>query len=550
MGGPNDGRADVEDLELGRAHYRQRAWADAFEALARADAGGPLALPDLELLGWAAGLSGHAPQMLAAFERLYEANLAAGQVAAAARAAIWLGFRLGSLGEVARASAWNARAQRLLASHEMDCSEHGWVKLAQFHRLFAAGEYEEASQAAAQAIAVGERCADLDLVSFGRNLQGRSQLRQGRIEQGLLLLDESMLPAVSDRLSPLVTGLVYCSAILGCRQVYALDRAREWTVAMGQWCDAQPQVLAFSGFCMAQRCEIMHLTGDWSEALAGALRTAEQFGSGHDQPAAAEACYVQGEIHRLRGEWDEAEEAYRRASQRGRDPQPGLALLRVAQGRLDAALQSMRRVLGATTEPLQRLRFLPAGVEIMLAAGEFDAARELCAELEAHAQSYRTEVLGAMASEARAELSLAENNPQGAIEPLQRALAVWQRIGAAYAAAHVLHSLSRACRALEDSDGADLASASAREICQRLGIAAEATRMPAAANAAAPRHNLTARELQVLRLVAAGKTNKRIAKELSLSEKTVDRHVSNILSKLDVHSRAAATAYAYEHQLI
>jgi DNA-binding CsgD family transcriptional regulator len=310
-------------------------------------------------------------------------------------------------------------------------------------------------------------------------------------------------------------------------------------------------MVAFTGVCRVHRAEIMQLQGAWRDAIEEARRARER-AEGVNQQALAAAFYQQAEVHRLRGEFAAAERAYRSASQWGAEPQPGLALLRLGQGRTDAAAAALRRALSATTDRLQRTRLLPAYIEIMLAAGDIQEARGACRELADVSESIDTGVLGAMTAHACGAVDLADGDARAALGSLRRAFEVWQRIEAPYLAARVRVLAGLACRALGDREGASLELDAARAVFEQLGAAPDLARIDSLTRDAASgqRHGLTPRELQVLRLVAAGKTNKAIAAELCLSEKTVDRHVSNIFTKLDVPSRAAATAFAYEHKLI
>jgi len=358
-----------------------------------------------------------------------------------------------------------------------------------------------------------------------------------------------MVATTSGRLSPIVTGLTYCTAIACCQQVFALDRGREWTAALSSWCGRQPQLAAFTGKCLVHRSEIMQLGGEWGEAIGEARRVSEAARRA-DPEAAADAFYQQAEIHRLRGERAEAERAYRAASEHGREPHPGLALLWLQAGRGEAAASALRRLLGAIRPPLRRAQFLPATVEVMLAVGAADEAATGARELEEIAARFGTDVLGATAAHARGAVELAAGRAALAVEPLRRAFGIWQQLGAPYLAARVRLLVARACQALGDEETAKWERELAGEVLARLGAAADPTDEPRQAGARAVPGGLTARELQVLRLVATGKTNKAIAKELFLSEKTVDRHVSNIFTKVDVASRAAATAFAYKHHLV
>jgi DNA-binding CsgD family transcriptional regulator len=527
----------------GRSAYQRRAWADAYDAFSQA--GATLEADDVERLAWSAQLTGREEAMIEALERLHQLSLDAGDGLRAARAAFWVAMRAFSLGDAARASGWLARAQRLVDRDGGDCVERGYLRLPSVMLFAAAGDLAAARAAAAEAAEIGDRHRDGDLSALARSFEGRALIRHGRLAEGLPLLDEAMVAVTRGELSPVVTGVIYCGVIAACQQSYALDRAREWTAALGGWCESQPQLVAFAGACLIHRSEIMQLGGAWPEAIEEARRASTRLQRSTGE--AGNAFYQQGELHRLRGELAEAEQAYTLASERGRDPQPGLALLRLAQGRVDVAAAATRRVLSATSDPLQRTRFLPAHVEIMLAAADLGEARRAADELGALARGFGMELLGAMADHARGAVLLAEGDACGAIDPLRRAQEVWQRVGAPYVSARIRLLVARAVQALGDADGAALELGAAKKIFTQLGAVPdlEATGAPARAT-----HGLSARELEVLRLVAAGQSNKEIARALFLSVKTVDRHVSNIFVKLDVQSRAAATAWAYQHGLL
>jgi len=540
----------------GRSAYERRAWSDAYEALSQASAKAQLEADDVERLAFAAGLSGHEQAAIEAFERLHQLRLDAGEQLPAVRAAFWCAMRLFSLGETARAGGWIARAQRLVDDCEPDAVERGYLRLPLVFRLTAAGDFAAAQATAREAAEAGVRHRDKDLLALGRCFEGRALVRQGRLAEGLLLLDEAMLTVTSTELSPMVTGVIYCGVIAACQQSYALDRAREWTAALASWCDTQPQLVSFAGACLVHRSEILQLSGAWPEAAEAARQAAERL-SGTRDAEAGNAFYQEGELHRLRGEHAQAEQAYGLANERGRDPQPGLALLRLAQGRLELAAAATRRVLSATTSPLQRTRVLPAHVEVMLAATDLDEARRAADELCSIAESFGQESLSALAAQAQAAVLLAEGDARGAIEHLRSAQQVWQRIGALYQGARVRLLMARAFQALGDLDGAALERDAAKKIFTELGAAPDLAGLEAPAEparhqpvAAKATHGLSARELEVLLLVAAGDTNKVIAGKLFLSEKTVDRHVSNIFTKLNVPTRAAATAWAYRNGLV
>jgi len=540
----------------GREAYEARAWGDAFEALSQASTEGELGAEDVERLALSAGLTGHEDACIAAFERLHQLRLEAGDVPGAARAAFWASMRLFSLGEMARGGGWLGRAQRLVQGEGHESVERGYLKLPLVFRLTAAGNHVAARAAAAEAAEIGAQFRDADLHALGRCFEGRALIRQGKPGEGLSLLDEAMVAVTGAEVSPLVAGLVYCGVIAACQQSYALDRAREWTRALGTWCEKQPQLVAFAGACLIHRSEILQLSGSWGEAVEEARQASRRLSHTRDSEA-GNAHYQEGELHRLRGELKLAEEAYALASERGREPQPGLSLLRLAQGRVDMAAATSRRLLSATAAPLLRARFLPAHVEIMLGAGALDEARAAADELSQMADSWGMEALGAIAQHAEGAVLLAEGQAAAAIEPLRRSQEVWQRVGAPYLSARVRRVLARAFEAVGDSDGAALELEAARKIFEQLGAAPDLGSLEAHGGPPEEKkpgkhrtHNLSTRELQVLLMVAAGKTNRGIAEEIHLSERTIDRHVSNIFAKLNVATRAAATAWAYEHDLV
>lgn len=546
------GTAARDPVAQGRACYARRAWLDAWQAFCIADRQGRLSGDDLELLAMSAYLLGRDDDYLDALGRAYNAHLSAGTNLRAIRCAFWVGLRLLFRGETGRATGWFGRAQRLLERAPADCVERGYLSLPMVNQRIAAGDLDAAYSAACRAAEIGDRYAEGDLSASARHLQGRVLIMQGQVTRGLALLDEAMLAVATGELSPLITGLTYCSVIEGCREAYALSRAREWTDALTDWCAAQPDMVAFSGVCLTHRAEILQLRGAWAAAIDEAQRAMARCDQAKNRAAAAAALYQQAEVHRLRGEFAAAEDAYGRASQRGCDPQPGLALLRAAQGRTHAAATAIHRAVRATTDRPRRAALLPACVQIMLEAGDAGQARQACVELEDIAASLGSDELDAIAAYARASLELAAGDVRAALVSLQRPAQVWQQHEAPYMLARVRALAGLACRALGDAEGGRLELDAARGAFEQLGAAPDVARIDALMNDAtsARPHGLTLRELQVLRLVATGRTNKAIAAELFLSEKTIDRHVSNIFAKLDVSSRAAATARAYENKLI
>jgi tetratricopeptide (TPR) repeat protein len=264
-------------------------------------------------------------------------------------------------------------------------------------------------------------------MACARHLQGRVLIRQGQIQNGLALLDEAMLAVTAGELSPIITGLVYCSVIEACQEIYALSRAREWTSALSRWCKQQPDMVAFTGTCLVRRAEILQVLGAWPDAMTEACRACER-PQGDNRKPPGTAFYQQAEIHRLRGEFAAAEEAYRSASRLGCEPQPGLALLRLAQGRTDAACAAIRTVVNATADRLRRTKLLPAYVDVMLATGDVQQARSASRELAEVAETIGTEPLCAMAAHSRGAVELAEGDAQAALGSLRRAFDAWQQV--------------------------------------------------------------------------------------------------------------------------
>src|SRR5919197_310959 len=330
-------------------------WAGAHASLASAYRARPLEAVDLELVATAAYMLGRDEEYLQFLELAHRLHLEEGRTLPAVRCAFWVGANLAQWGEIGHATGWLGRAQRLLEREEGEHVEHGYLLLPVVLRCAAGGDYAAAAEAGAQAAAVGERFADPDLFALAVQEQGKIMVRLGRVDEGLSLLDEAMVAATAGELSPIVTGLVYCSVIAGCQEVYDLRRAQEWTAALTRWCDQQPDLLAFTGQCLVHRAEILQLRGAWQEALREARRARERLpGRKPATTTSADALYRQGEVLRQLGRFGEAEDAYRQASRAGCEPLPGLALLRMAQGDADAAAAAIRRVVAETTAPVRR----------------------------------------------------------------------------------------------------------------------------------------------------------------------------------------------------
>jgi DNA-binding NarL/FixJ family response regulator len=541
----------AEPLERGRRAFAAQAWTEALESLAAADRGRSLGVEDLERLATAAHMLARTDDATRAWERAHQVAVREGDLPRAVRHAFHLVMGFGQRGEVAQAGGWFARASGLVEEIGPDCVERGYLLIPQALRALDSGDPSGAFTFFDEAAAIAARFNDPELSTLGRLGRGQCLIALGETARGVALLDEAMVAVTAGEVSPINAGIVYCAAIEAFQAIFDLRRAQEWTTALSRWCDDQPDLVPFRGRCLVYRAELMQFHGLWQEAIAEAGRAADWLSRPPPEPAIGEAYYQQAELHRLRGEDDEAEQDYRAASQWGRRPDPGLALLRLAQGDVDAAAASIRRAIDEADE-FSRPRLLEPCVEIMLAARDGAAARVAANELAALAIRFDATLPRAIASRADGTVRLAEGDARGALATLRRAWELWLDLEAPYESARVRVQIAMACRAVGDSDTAELELAAARAVFNDLGAVRDVARVDGlVARADAVRDSgLSRREIEVLRLVAEGRTNREIATELGISERTVDRHVSNVFSKLGVSSRAAATAYAYEHRLV
>lgn len=530
--------------------YERQAWGEAFDLLSGADEQGALGAEDLARLATAAYLTGHVDAASLAWERAYRAFVEGGQVAPAVRCAFWLALTLMQRGEHARGGGWLTRAQRVLEESGLDCVEQGYLRIPAALGALNGGEPAAASAQFGEVVAVADRFGDLDLRALGLLGRGQALVSAGDV-RGKGLLDEAMLAVTSDEVSSIAAGIVYCGVIVACQQVFDVRRAVEWTAALSRWCATQPDLKPYRGQCLVHRSEIMRMRGEWTDAMEEVQQACEHLAEPPGDPVLGMALYQQAELLRLRGELVRAEETYRRASHAGHPVQPGLALLRLAQGRMDDAAATIRRVVADAEGPVERAPVLAAQVEVALATGDLDSARTAVEELEAIATDFDSPYLQALVGHARGRLLLADGEPAAACAALRASWLTWRELDAPYEAACVRLRLAQAFHDLDDHDTAELELDAARTVFERLHAAPALARAHelAGVGPARPAGGLTAREVEVLRLVATGATNREIADTLVISERTVARHVGNILTKLAVPSRAAATAFAYQHDL-
>ncbi len=531
-----------------RDAFARRAWADAYAELTAVNAAG-LEPDDLERLAVTAYLVGEEEASERAWEGAHALHEAAGRAEDAARCSVWLGMVLFLRGEVTRAGGWFGRAEHLAASAPVEGRGRCFGLIAGNLQAMLRGDVDTARSLGVEMVDVGRRTSDRELLAWGLMCVGEAEIALGDGRQGLQRLDEALLAVASAELSPLPAGVVYCAAISACMAASDLRRASEWTDALDTWCTTQPDLVPFRGQCLVHRSQLLQAKGAWADAATEAARASERL-SAPPSPAFGMARYQQGELHRLRGELALAHAAYRDAAAHGHDPGPGLALLRLAEGDVGAATALVRRMLAEDRDAEREVVVLGAAVEVLVAAGDLATAAAACADLRAHAEGAGTPLPRAVTDHAHGTIVLAQHDAGEALSHLRRACRAFHEIDLPYEAARSEVQIAAACLALGDRESARLALDAARATFARLGAAPDLEAVERVnterADQAGP---LTAREQEVLRLVAAGKTNREIAEVLTISPHTVGRHLQNIFMKLDLSSRSAATAYAYEHGL-
>jgi DNA-binding NarL/FixJ family response regulator len=548
----------MTSVEQGRAAFARQAWGEAFVAFAAAS-GEQLDAVDHERLAVCAYLVGEDERCAKGWEAAHRAALEAGDPADAARYAFWLAFCLMLRGQTAQAGGWLGRSERVIADANLDCAASGYLLIPEF-----LGVLEEdpsaARDLAVHATALGERFDEPDLVALATLAHGQALLAMGDLATGIARLDEVMLSVTAGDVGPVTAGIVYCAVILECMNLFDLARAAEWTGALGVWCDAQPDLVPYRGQCLVHRSQLLQATGDWPEAIKTAEAACVRL-TDPPHPALGLAYYQEAELHRLVGAFEEAEIGYRRASRHGRQPMPGLALLELDRGDQVAAKASIQRALQESGAPLERPALLAAAVEILRTTGDRTGARVAADELSTTAaRSSSSEMLRALANHASSSVLLGEGDPAGALSELRAAADAWRAQHMPYEGARTAVMVGLACAALGDQVAADLEFDNATAAFTELGAAPDLQRMAALTGGpvdigATPTGSgglpaLSAREREVLALVAAGETNRDIATTLVISQHTASRHVENIFAKLGVTSRAAATAYAYKHGLL
>lgn len=545
-------RSPIEDvtpiLDAAREAYAHRDWQGARDGFRASRDTGELVADDLHIWADAAWWLGLVDESLAAAEEAYRMFLQGTRPRQAASAAMNIALSLFLRGDDVAGSGWMSRVQRILRD-QPECPEHGYMRyLLEVEAGLGGGELDAVASSARDVQEIGRRQADPNLVALGILGEGRALIRQGRVVDGNELLDEAMVAVLGDELSPKWAGNIYCHLMAACHELADFRRAAEWTRETTRWLESLPDAVLFTGICRIHRSQVFQTTGAWEQAESEAIRVCEDLAD-IQVASAAEGHYQLGELRRLRGDLPGAERAYRAAHERGRDPQPGLALLRLAQGRIDAASASIRGGLAGTSNRLARARLCTAQVEIACAAQDFKTAGEAGDELNEIASEYGSSGLDVMARHARGAILLADGDAAEALEMLRGACEGWQKLHAPYESARVRLLLARAYETLGDSDAAAREFDAAEAAFTHLGAMLDSNNLSALRGHPALPDGLTPREAEVLALVASGKTNNEVATALGISRKTVARHLSNIFTKIDVSSRTEAAAYAFAHDL-
>jgi len=542
-------------LKDGREAFARRQWKTVYAQLSAVDGEASLEPTDLERLATATYLLGKHDDAVALWTRLHQECIDRGDTVRAAYWGYWLGFIQLLNGEPAQASGWQARAQRLDNASSKASAAKGYGEMLSGLLAIVSGDVAGAATRFDTTVALADQFNDPDLLALGLLGQGQALAMQHAFAEGAKRLDEAMLGITAGKVSPVLAGIIYCGVILTCQRIFDLARAREWTRQLDIWCAAQPDLTPFRGECLVHRSEVLQARGDWPRALDEAEKARNHLSQDPDV-VLGRACYQQGELHRLRGEFDKAEQMFREAGRHGFEPQPGVSLLRLAMGDVDSAAAAIRRAVDAAVEVpspaggLSRPRLLGPLIEILLAQGDIPGARKIVDELAATAAQMDTPYLAAMSAHGKGAVLFAEGEMQNAEAHLREAWMLWQQLEMPFESACVRVLLGQVCRQLGDHETARMHFDAARAAFERLEAAPALAQLERVAANAESAGALTPRELEVLTLVAAGESNRGIAAALVISEHTVARHISNIFDKLGVNSRTAASSYAHTHKLI
>ena len=533
-------------VSTANAAVDRAAWAEACDLFVGADRTDTLSGDDLERWATAAYLAGRDEESTDAWSRAFDARLAEGDAERAVLCAFWLAFGLFQRGELAQGGGWIASAQRLIGERDLDCVGGGYLAVPAGLMSLDGDDPHQALEHFERAASVAERFADADLKAMSLLGIGQALWFAGQAAKGAQCFDEVMVAVTRGEVSSVAAGIVYCAVVDGCQRAFDVRRAHEWTSALSRWCALQPELVSYRGQCLVHRSQVLQLHGDWSAATAEALAAAHRL-SDPPSPAIGMAHYQLGELERLRGDFADAHASYERAQEHGRSPQPGYALLRLVEGDLATAAAAIDTAVAGASDTVALVQSLPAYVEIMIASGHVDRAREGVDRLRPLADGADSLFLDALATHAEGSVLLAEGNPRAALSRLRAACDLWHRLETPFQQGQTHVALALASRALGDDLTARSECEAARRTFGQIGAAVALRQIdelfePSTIDTADP--GLTSREVQVVRRVSAGLKNNEIADELFISVKTVERHLSNIFVKLDAPNRAAAAVIA------
>lgn len=530
---------------LRKAHtaHSEHRFAEADAAFSGAERLGELSADDLVAWHDSTWWLGQNDRALELAEVAHERLVAEGHETRAAQAAIGLGFLLMLRGDLAAGSGWIQRG-RSLAERSPEGAARWYVAQLDAEDALHAGDLDRALDLVREVREAAQRASDQTLLSLALMTEGTARLRRGEVASGMALLDEAMLPVRSGRIAPDMAGNLYCQMIAVCWELHDLRRAREWTAATERWCEQFDSAVMFSGICRMHRVQLRQVSGEWDLAADDARLVCTEL-EGMNSQVVAEGHYLLGELLRMRGDVVGAEAAFLRAHELGRDPQPGLALLTATTDSTAAGLASLRTAL-ATHQGAEysRAPLLHALATLALDLPDLEVAVEASNQLTAMADRWQSDGLYALAAQARGAVLVTTGGCAEAVTSLREAVRRWQDLDAPYACARSRMLLGQAYAALGDNRAATRELDVAERTLTALDALADLRRLRRLRPDVSPPEGLTPREIEVLRQVANGGTNKQVADALVISEKTVARHLANIYLKLGVSTRTAAAAWA------
>ena len=529
-----------ELLRAARTAHVRRDWRVAYDAFVRAGEDTPLCTDDLDAMAVAAWRLGRGKESLRVAERVF-AQLARTDPPSAAMKAVDLALAWLTRGDVNIGQGWMNRARRLLDGAP-EGTTHGYLAYLDALTAVMTGDAQALRQRVHE---LREMCGRLDspaVTALCNVAEALAAIGDARMAEAYGLIDEAMLPVLADQVPIDWAGDIYCVVLNQCHRLADLPRMRAWTQSMERWCTDFAPSANYGGVCDVHRLQLMAGTDDYGRLearLVGASRSLEEVNSW----AAGAGYYELGEVRRLRGDTDGAFAAFARARALGIEPQPGQALLRCRIGDSDTAWTELRVAL-AGEDRLGRMRLLRGAVEVALARGGLDEAERHCAELESGAEAFGTPGFRAWAAHARGAILARREQHTAALERLEAALREYRTQQSRYETAQVYEWMAIAHRGLGEDDLAAADLATAESIYTQLGVE------PAQVCGSGSPGGLTRREIEILTRIASGATNKQVAEQIFISERTVGRHLANIFSKLGVSTRTAAVTWAYTNNVV